>query len=757
MSSLMSSPFRLLLVLLVSFAQVPQLFAQGGTAVITLVMPVGARQLGMGETAIAIPDDVFATFWNPSGLAFGPLSDEWELAKPAKHKENGLELIREFKVLAAKPRTGFLYRPIVWAGAKDQLMRYDGKSWKGYEEHVMETGEQIETVLRTWIGSGDNLDSILKIVLKYNEIENKEDEESLISLKLPFDLIFNSPINALILDQQDRLWVGTDRGLYQYNGKTWKSFARETAFGLLDSSAGDRTNQPRKVTALAVKGKSIWIGTEDGLFEYDKQNIYRRGSELLPSQYINAISTHPDIDEIYVGLREKGIARYRPKRGKKPASWRLYQSKDGLIDSEVHNLLTDKYGHVWAAHNGGVSHFNLRAWEKVFFKGQNISTLALNEDGSIWIGTDQGAWKHTPPYTTAKGRRQSSEELVETNEEKSRTEKYGAWTHYHTGNGLSNKNVVDIETQGSDVWFITEGGIERYNAAKSQVGFFYENLLPVLNLKDLFHAFMGVSFPVEDWGTVGGFINFVSFGQNQLVNARGEVEATFDSREWVGALSYGTRMTKNSSLGLNVKFIYSSLAKGITATGEESDGVAASYAMDLGFLWKNVALKGLSFGLVAQNMGPAVFYVDQAQSDPIPFTWKVGTAYEVVRTANHKLTVAADANREVSYREGNDVVPFWIAAWKGLAYPCSEDNPGCNPINHNLYLTVYNTGMEYTYANVVSGRAGYLFDESGKRFEADMGLGFMVSDILQLDGSFIRSFEGGIRDKQMRLSMLVRF
>ena len=28
--------------------------AQGGSAVITLVMPVGARQLGMGETGIAV-------------------------------------------------------------------------------------------------------------------------------------------------------------------------------------------------------------------------------------------------------------------------------------------------------------------------------------------------------------------------------------------------------------------------------------------------------------------------------------------------------------------------------------------------------------------------------------------------------------------------------------------------------------------------------------------------------------------------------
>jgi hypothetical protein len=51
--------------------------AQGGAAVITLVMPVGARQLGMGEAATALSDDVYGTYWNPAGLAFGPVSNEW--------------------------------------------------------------------------------------------------------------------------------------------------------------------------------------------------------------------------------------------------------------------------------------------------------------------------------------------------------------------------------------------------------------------------------------------------------------------------------------------------------------------------------------------------------------------------------------------------------------------------------------------------------------------------------------------------------
>ena len=70
---------------------------------------------------------------------------------------------------------------------------------------------------------------------------------------------------------------------------------------------------------------------------------------------------------------------------------------------------------------------------------------------------------------------------------------------------------------------------------------------------------------------------------------------------------------------------------------------------------------------------------------------------------------------------------------------------------------MFNSGFEYVYANVAAFRSGYLYDRSGKRFELDLGLGFMISDILQVDGTFIKSFDNGIRNNQKRFSMLLRF
>jgi hypothetical protein len=76
----------------------------------------------------------------------------------------------------------------------------------------------------------------------------------------------------------------------------------------------------------------------------------------------------------------------------------------------------------------------------------------------------------------------------------------------------------------------------------------------------------------------------------------------------------------------------------------------------------------------------------------------------------------------------------------------------------NVRLSVFNFGAEYTYANIVALRSGILYDDSGKRYEYDLGLGFMISDILQIDGTFIRTFsDNAIRNNQKRFSMILRF
>jgi len=63
--------------------------------------------------------------------------------------------------------------------------------------------------------------------------------------------LLNNNINSLAIDNQDFLWIGTDGGLFIYNGNYWTSYTTSNS------------NLPSNmVKALAIDNlQNIWIGT----------------------------------------------------------------------------------------------------------------------------------------------------------------------------------------------------------------------------------------------------------------------------------------------------------------------------------------------------------------------------------------------------------------------------------------------------------------------------------------------------------------
>jgi len=285
--------------------------------------------------------------------------------------------------------------------------------------------------------------------------------------------------------------------------------------------------------------------------------------------------------------------------------------------------------------------------------------------------------------------------------------------------------------------------------------------LPVLNFPDLYHLYTGVTFPIGDWGTWGVFLNFVSFGETFLESEINPEEvSSFNSSEVVIGLSYGTKLNKNWGMGLNFKFFYSALSSG--AALNESDETTMSYAVDVGILGRDLWVKGLRFGAVLANIGPNVYYVDKSNEAPIPLTWRFGFSYDLLTLPDHRVTLNADYNRMVIYENSKgEVQPFYISAWKSWFYPeTAEDGDGAGETFIKSFQEgIVNLGAEYVYAGTVALRAGYLHDKMGKRQELDIGLGVMLSDMLQLDIASIQNVSNleGVRDGQFRFAGLFRF
>jgi hypothetical protein len=412
---------------------------------------------------------------------------------------------------------------------------------------------------------------------------------------------------------------------------------------------------------------------------------------------------------------------------------------------------------VWAAHAGGLSHFTLRKWEQVKFDNNNINDISVDGKGAIWIATDKGVWRHLPDYATASGRKAELERG--TAEQEGEVKSEDEWTHYHSGNGLSSNKVWAVLPQGNDVWFSTANGMEQFKDADYQLTAFYEKLLPILNIPDLYHLYGGMTIPLNDWGTLGLSVNFVSFGSTVV---SGDVDAddlvAYNSSEIVGGISYGTRFPNDWGLGLTVKFFYSDLSSG--GSSDEDEATTFGYAFDVGLLKKNLFIDKLNLALVLANIGPSVYYVDKTIEDPIPLTWRLGLAYELLSLADYRWTIAADYNRETIYDDdkGNPE-PFYIACWKSIANPEKKDTKGLETAKNSLMQGVFNVGTEFIYSNTIALRLGYLYDRTGQRQEVDFGFGFMLSDMLQFDFATIKDVgeNDGVRDGQMRFGMVFKF
>ena len=716
----------------------PAISLAAGSAIITLEMPVGARQLGMGEVGAALADDATAMYYNPAGLAFGPLADEWRVSFSKETKE-----VPFFTSMTSRSKNGFFAKSELWAGTAEGILKFDGEQWVDYHSVTLQGNAKVKDAVRAYVGTERGLDEYSRQVKKFNDIKNADDESHVVEVKMPWNLVVKDTITAVLYDNRtEKLWVGTPKGLYRFDGKGWKNY--EDEIGAV------------RVTALASQGASLWIGTDNGLFVYRNGPFEQKG-KVLPSQKINALVWSENRKELFVAADGAGIARLVPKKSVNDKDrWSLFNEEDGIMDLHATDLAVDSSGHIWAAHKGGLSHFTLRKWEQVQFAGNTVNSISVDQRGAIWIATDKGVWRHLPDYATASGRKAELERGAA--EEEAAVKKNDEWTHFHSGNGLSSNKVWKVLPQGNDVWFSTSKGMEQYKDADYQLTAFYEKLLPILNIPDLYHLYGGLTIPLNDWGTLGFSVNFVSFGSTVV---SGDIDAddlvAYNSSEIVGGISYGTRFPNDWGLGLSIKFFYSDLSSG-ASTGEE-EATTFGYAFDVGMLKKNLFVDKLNFALVLANIGPSVYYVDKTIEDPIPLTWRIGLSYELLSLADYKWTIAADYNREVVYDDDKgDPEPFYIACWKSIVNP-EREGDGLTAAKNSLMQGVFNVGTEFIYSNTIALRLGYLYDDTGKRNEVDFGFGFMLSDVLQFDFATIKDVgdNDGVRDGQMRFGMLFKF
>lgn len=733
----------------------------GQSAVITLVFPPGARATGLGEAFTGLANDANALFFNPAGLGLDPLANSWK---------SFMEDKGPFLSIASKHKSDLMSSELVWAGTSKGLLRYSGRLWETGESYLIEEGDNLKTIAKRFVNvddekvianaawkvreanriemkrykiicdrvrtglkdsvlskakqtvesvareivdlspaertaikiygiltpltdslTADKLSDELAALVKTKDVELSD----LVELKIPFTVAIDDSITALAMDESDRLWVGTSHGLWRCSESKW---TRLTVVDGLPSNC---------ITAIATGFYGdLAVGTDAGL------GVYKNGkwstysvAEGIPDGNISSVVFGQN-GTVYAGTA-KGLI------SKTDSVITVYDTANGLLSQSVTALLFDRQNRLWVGGENGVSIFTGTTWKRYKFPGSTVNCIVEQGTASIWMGTNKGVINYSDNAEGAP-----------------------IWKTYHSKNALKGDRVYGLAAYGNDVWVATDKALNKYEWAQKQVLCFYELLLPAFKIKDLWHSFFGFVYPTEDWGTLGFSVNFINMGINMWTDEMGREKGASRSWEGVFGLSYGFSLTESFSAGLNMKYAVSALAPGI---GNNGQGVGKTFAFDAGILKHDLFVHNLSLGLMFQNMGPSIYYIDPEKSDPIPFTIRLGTAYTAIQTPIHELTFLADLNREIvkNYATGKPD-PFYKAIFTDLLADTNETP------SFELQQVNVNLGTEYWYSHFLALRVGFLGDYIGERYELTWGLGINIVN-LNFDFSYIVSPSGFLR------------
>ncbi len=291
--------------------------------------------------------------------------------------------------------------------------------------------------------------------------------------------------------------------------------------------------------------------------------------------------------------------------------------------------------------------------------------------------------------------------------------------------GLDQVRAVDALAIGDELWLAGDEKVVTKANALMQMTLMHVKWLPELT-DDVYYEFVSLVSSSRDWGTFGGNITFISYGEFMRTGEMGDTLDYFDSFDIAFTGSYGTALSPSLKAGLSVRLMYSKLSD-LGAGLEKGRGTSTGFAVDFGLLYQMT--RRLNWGLAVTNVGPKMAYIDASQADDLPRNLAVGFAYKLLQTEYYHLLATAEVNKTLV----------------GLDDGLSEE----------MKQLVLNGGAEFLYANIFAIRAGYIHDEEGAVKTMTLGMGLALFDTFKFDFSYIPSNSTESLRNTLRISISV--
>ncbi|RAV29582.1 hybrid sensor histidine kinase/response regulator transcription factor [Sinomicrobium soli] len=199
--------------------------------------------------------------------------------------------------------------------------------------------------------------------------------------------------NFVFEDSEGFVWIGTDGGLFRYDGYELLNF--EHIVGSSDHKIG----RNRYFGMTEGPDKVLWIASSQGVFSYCKKTasiaLILKGEKIFNRTIsgVRIIIACDTYGKIWMG-GTKGVFVYDPEQ----KGFKHYNAVDGKWMHGIRDILVSASGEVWIATWGdGLFRYQRKADKfealKIFTHGplkrqhNTLSALYEDEEGYLWVGT----------------------------------------------------------------------------------------------------------------------------------------------------------------------------------------------------------------------------------------------------------------------------------------------------------------------------------------------------------------------------------
>jgi signal transduction histidine kinase/ligand-binding sensor domain-containing protein len=290
------------------------------------------------------------------------------------------------------------------------------------------------------------------------------------------DGYFGGMPNAVAQTTDGYIWVGTDAGLFKFDGVRFIPWIAQS---------GEQLPSSTILALLGARDGSLWIGMGSGLAHLvnNRLILYQKNEEWLTPKILE------DKDGRIWIARESSDDHTHPLCRVVDTEIQCYGSKDGVDLYDADALIQDASGDLWAG--GDTTFIRWRAGVSKVYRPPSLKSsagfggvdaFAVTTDGTLWVGMTQsgpgGGLQHLvgsalQPFLAPKLNGESLDVATLWSDRQN-----GLWVgtaqglykirgtdvdHYTSADGLSGNLVIDIfEDREGSIWVATSHGLDMF-------------------------------------------------------------------------------------------------------------------------------------------------------------------------------------------------------------------------------------------------------------------------------------------------------